>query len=236
MRENLIEIIDLKKCFEGKVIFEKLNLHLKEHENISILGPSGCGKSTLINIIGGLLKPDSGTAKINSQSIGYVFQEDRLIPWKNVFQNISFVQKEEDSLKVDKVLKLVGLNEFSGYFPFKLSGGMKQRVNLARALVVEPEILLLDEPFANLDLLIKSKILKEIYSISKKLPFSSIMVTHNIREALIFSERVVVLSKIPAKILGEFHIELEENSRELSNPVLFEMEMKILELQKTSYL
>lgn len=189
-------------------------------EFLSIVGPSGCGKSTLLNIIAGLLKPSSGDIYIDgelsnsiSKKMGYMFQRDHLFDWLTVWDNILIglkIQHKSIKLYEDKVnslLKDYGLWDFRSHHPYELSGGMRQKVALIRTLALNPEVLLLDEPFSALDYQTRLNISDEIYKIIKKEGKTAIMVTHDIAEAISMSNRVIVLTKRPAQISNIFDID-----------------------------
>lgn len=182
-------------------------------EFISIIGPSGCGKSTLLNIISGLAKPSKGEVKYkgkvvkdNLDRVGYMFQRDYLFPWLTVKDNVLLGLKikgllNKDSIEfAEKLIKRYGLKKFENHKPQELSGGMKQRVALIRTMALKPEILLLDEPFSALDYQTRLNITNDVYEIIKDQGKTTIMVTHDIGEAIVMSEKVIVLSKRPAVI------------------------------------
>jgi NitT/TauT family transport system ATP-binding protein len=215
-RGDIIEIVGVSKSYvsEGREIkvLEDISFSVGK-EFVSIIGPSGCGKSTLLRIIVGVEKPDSGKVIFHlsrKPTIGFVFQFPTLLPWMTVLDNVilpliaSGVQKSRAIEKARTTLKIVGLSEFEDFYPSELSGGMKQRVNIARALAVEPDILLMDEPFSNLDPLTAESLRGEVLDIwlSSILPIKSIiMVTHNVEEAVLMSDRVIILSPRPARVL-----------------------------------
>ncbi|MCI4461676.1 MAG: ABC transporter ATP-binding protein [Thermogladius sp.] len=190
-------------------------------EFIAILGPSGCGKSTLLRIIAGVEKPDSGVIEFrigHEPRIGFVFQSPTLLPWMTVLGNTMLpllargVDAGEARERARRALTLVGLGEFEDFYPNELSGGMKQRVNIARALAIEPDILLLDEPFSNLDPLTAETLRSEVVDLwlTGVVPLKAvIMVTHNVEEAVLMSDRIIILSPRPAKIVKEVRIGLK---------------------------
>lgn len=206
------------------VVLENVSFDINENEFVSLVGPSGSGKSTLLRIIAGLLKPTSGKVYFNDEEIkninpftSMVFQTFGLLPWLDVTENITLgleargVSLKERLKKAFKYVDMVGLEGFEEAYPRELSGGMKQRVGIARALVMEPELLLMDEPFSALDALTAENMRFEIMNLweSKQLSLKSILlVTHNIDEAVYLSDRVIILSTHPAKVVADEHIDL----------------------------
>jgi NitT/TauT family transport system ATP-binding protein len=196
-----------------------INFSIETGEFVSIVGPSGCGKSTLLNIISGLIIPSKGQVLVDgeiltgySQKLGYMFQRDHLFEWLTVWDNISLGLKiqhklnEENKQKLDNLLKNYNLWDFKNHHPSELSGGMRQRVALIRTLALDPEVLLLDEPFSALDYQSRLSVSDEIYDIIKLEGKTAIMVTHDISEAVSMSSRVIILSKRPAVIKKEVAI------------------------------
>ena len=194
-------------------VLDDISLEIKEGEFISIVGASGCGKSTLIRIIAGLEKPTSGEIflgkrKITEPSldIGMVFQEARLLPWLSVEKNIAFgisdksITKEERKRKVDELITLTGLTGFSKALPKQLSGGMQQRVAIARGLINTPKVLLLDEPFGALDAFTRISMQNELLNIWRSEKNTMILVTHDIDEAIFLSTKIVILSERPGRV------------------------------------
>ncbi len=201
---TLVRVEHVSKHFEKLNIFSDLSFEIVAGQSVALLGPSGCGKTTLIRMIASLDEDYTGQISRNYQKIGYVFQEPRLIPWKSVYDNLRFVL--EDDEKINEALKIMKLDGFQDYKPAKLSGGMRQRVNLARALLDEPDLLLLDEPFTSLDLHTKLSIIEDILDGKKRRTFSMIIVTHDVREALLMADRIILLSNKPTKILEELDV------------------------------
>lgn len=201
---TLVRVEHVSKHFEKLNIFSDLSFEIVAGQSVALLGPSGCGKTTLIRMIASLDEDYTGQISRNYQKIGYVFQEPRLIPWKSVYDNLRFVL--EDDEKINEALKIMKLDGFQDYKPAKLSGGMRQRVNLARALLNEPDLLLLDEPFTSLDLHTKLSIIEDILDGKKQRTFSMIIVTHDVREALLMADRIILLSNKPTKILEELDV------------------------------
>lgn len=190
-----------------------ISFFVEKNDFVSIVGPSGCGKSTLLNIISGLQKPSSGSVYIDdtlisdsSHMLGYMFQKDHLFDWLTVWKNVTLglkIQKNKDNYNIklaEELLKKYDLWQFKDMFPRQLSGGMRQRVALIRTLVLNPQILLLDEPFSALDYQTRLNISDEIYKIIKNENKTVIMVTHDISEAVSLSNKIVILSSRPARI------------------------------------
>jgi len=197
-----------------------VNLTIRSGEFVSLLGPSGCGKTTLLKIIGGLVARSAGEVQIDGEGVdralkarkfGFVFQDPTLLPWRDVAGNatllLDITGQREQLAAVQQLLETVGLKGFEAYFPAQLSGGMKQRVALARALALEPEILLMDEPFAALDAITRDRMGEELLRIWDGTR-TVIFVTHSIPEAVLLSDRVVVLSARPGRIRADIRIEI----------------------------
>ena len=200
-----------------------INLTIKEGEFISLLGPSGCGKTTLLRIIADLLEPTTGSVLIDGMTprevrmkkkYGIVFQTPVLYDWRTVRRNICMpmeimeIPKKERTARIDRMLDLVGLHKFGLKYPFELSGGMQQRVGIARALALDPEILLMDEPFSALDEFTREKLNEDLLEIWGKTKKTVIFVTHNIPESVFLSDRVVVLSPHPGRVSAVVDIDL----------------------------
>lgn len=202
-------VIDqVTKSYDGNTVLKGLNLKVNPHEFICILGKSGCGKSTLLNLLAGFTKPDDGFITVNneivtnpSKSRGVVFQEHALFPWYTVLENISFgpivqgMKKMEATEKAMKYLELIHLDAYANHYPSQLSGGMKQRVGIARALAGEPEIMLMDEPFGALDVFTREHMRNELINIWNKLKTTIIFITHDIAEAVYLADRIIVMKK-----------------------------------------
>ncbi len=197
--KKIVEIKHLTKNFGKMKVLDDISLDIYEGDKVAILGPSGCGKTTLLRILAGIEKEYQGEVFCEVENFGYIFQEPRLIPWKNVLENLLFVS--QDIERISLTLKKLGLDGFEKYNPSKLSGGMKQRVNLARALIVKPQLLLLDEPFASLDVHIKKQVIDDILRIQKEEKFTLLMVTHDINEGIMIADKIIIMSKRPGKIL-----------------------------------
>src|SRR5437867_816425 len=216
-----------------------LEMKINEGEFVTIVGSSGCGKSTLLSIIAGLDRPDSGKVlvrgsnNVSSTRRIVIFQEGALFPWLSVQENVEFglrianVPKEQRRQIADRYIELVGLSKFSESFVYQLSGGMKQRIAIARALAMEPEILLMDEPFAALDVQTMDLLHEELVGIHKTTGKTILFVTHNINEAILLGDRVIVLSAALKNIKKEFVIHLPR-PRDFETPELYEIKRQIL--------
>ena len=226
---SLLEVRNIGKKFvmpTGKEIYvlKGVTFSINEGEIVSILGPSGSGKSTLLRIIAGLLKPDEGVVIYRDKvitdvnpGVSMVFQNFALFPWLTVEENVETglisknMSKEEKKRRVLKAIDTVGLDGFENAYPKELSGGMKQRVGIARGLVVEPDILLMDEPFSALDVLTAENLKSDILElwIEKRIPTKAILiVTHNIEEAVYLSDRIIIISKDPGTVVEEIKIDI----------------------------
>lgn len=247
----IMEVKGVSKAImhDGKAveILKNVTFHVNKHEFLTIVGPSGCGKSTLLRMMEGLDRPTAGEMLFHGKpldgpnpKISIIFQTFALLPWKSALENVevaleAIIASEEKRREVAlKYIDLVGLSDFKDLYPRELSGGMKQRVGIARALAVEPEVLLMDEPFSSLDALTAETLRREVLRIwrARKLyPESVVMVTHNVQEAVFMSDRVLVMSARPGSIVGEIKVEIprprEEHER---HSEFFELSDKILSI------
>lgn len=214
-----------KKSFLNKYdnthvdVLKNIDIDIKHKEFVCIVGPSGCGKTTLMNIIGGLVESDNQKILINGKELevddnfGYVFQTSRLLPWLTVKENIELVCNEDDShSNVEEILKSFGLFEFKDYFPKTISGGMRRKVALARALIKKPKILLMDEPFVSLDQPTAETLYNVLIDYWKKNPITVILITHNLKEALLLGDRVLFFSKRPATVVYDHKVKIKGSS------------------------
>lgn len=208
------------------VALKDISFSVNPGEFISIVGPSGCGKSTLLNIIAGLLPLSQGELLINGMSrddykepVGYMLQKDHLLEWRTIYRNITLgleIQKkltEDAKRNIDSMLKTYGLDDFRNSYPRHLSGGMRQRAALIRTLALSPELLLLDEPFSALDYQTRLNVADDIGNIIKQQGISTILVTHDLSEAISMADRVFVLSSRPGTLKAEFPIDLSVTPR-----------------------
>ena len=222
--ENTLKINHVKKEFaienETIEVIKDINLEIKSGEFISIVGASGCGKSTLIRMIAGLEKATQGEILIGEDKItgpsvktGMIFQESRLFPWLSVEKNIEFgihkkIGKEDKQKLIQKYIDTVGLTGFEKALPSQLSGGMQQRVSIARTLINKPAVLLLDEPFGALDALTRINMQNEILDIWEKEKTTMILITHDIDEAIFLSDRILIMGKNPGEVKKEIKVPL----------------------------
>jgi NitT/TauT family transport system ATP-binding protein len=206
-----------KTYASGVAALGPIDLDVGKGEFVSLLGPSGCGKSTLLRIIASLDTPTIGAVELDTKgagNIGFVFQEPTLMPWASVRHNVSLplrLTRKEDALAADRVtdvLERVGLADFADAFPRELSGGMKMRVSLARALVTDPDILLMDEPFAALDEITRFQLNDDLLSLWTKLRKTIIFVTHSVFESVYLSQRVVVMTPRPGRLASQFAVDV----------------------------
>lgn len=215
---SIVDVKNLTKNFynkDGEIqVLNDINFSLNEGEILTLLGPSGSGKSTILNILTELLKPTSGKVNITG-NIGYMFQKDHLLEWRTIMDNILIgleIQKKktpEAISRIERLLKTYGLWDFRNMYPKELSGGMRQRVALIRTLAVNPDILLLDEPFSALDYQTRILVSDDVYKIIRNEGKSAILVTHDISESISMSDKIAVLSKRPATIKSIYTIDLK---------------------------
>ena len=224
MSQSKVSVKNLCKVYEGRsrsdiTVLNGINLDIQPEEFVCIVGPSGCGKTTFIRIIDGLVKATSGEVCINGLGISepgydraFVFQTDSLYPWRSVLDNIVFgleiqkVPRSERYPRARELLKMVGLTGFESHYPHELSGGMRQQVNLARALAVDPEIILMDEPFASLDAQTREVMQKELLKVWSSKKKTVIFITHQIDEAVYLADRVIVFSARPATVKADIPV------------------------------
>lgn len=246
--ENISKVFK-KKYNESFIALNNVDLDIKAGSIVSFIGPSGCGKTTLLRLIAGLEEESSGSIYLDNKKIkstsyerGLVFQDAKLFPWLNIYDNVSFGLRargiyKENKEEVDKYLEIVGLKDFKKNYPHELSGGMKQRASLSRAMINKPSVLLLDEPLGALDALTRMKMQDELIDLWKSTNLTMVMVTHDVEEAIYLSDHIVVMTPRPAKVEKEIDINLkrprDRNSREfiaLKNEILEIMNFKNLNI------
>ncbi len=230
-----IDLRNISFSYDNLDIFKNLNLVIPKGKVTVILGPSGCGKTTLLNLISGVLNPDEGEIQIPLDfTLSYLFQEPRLLPWNTVSQNIRFVL---DSLpenmaetRTNHYIRELELNNFSDYYPWQLSGGMKQRVSIARAFAYPSNTILMDEPFKGLDLALKLNLFKLFNRVWREDERTAIFVTHDIHEAILLGDEIIVLTSSPVKIKKKFTNSTPLNDRSLHNSEILALERELYTL------
>ncbi len=211
----LVSLRDVGKTFpSGVVALYGLTMDVRRGEFLSVLGPSGCGKSTALRLIAGLIEPSRGSVewqgRVAPTDIGFVFQDPTLMPWATVAKNVSLpleLNGTADGARVSKVLDDVGLADFAEAYPRELSGGMRMRVSIARALVTEPQILLMDEPFAALDEITRFRLNDDLLALWRRLGKTVVFVTHSVFESVYLSQRILVMSPRPGRVAQELAID-----------------------------
>ena len=226
----LLKIFNIEKHFEEVRVLHDFSMEANREEIVCIIGPSGCGKSTILNIISGLTLPSRGKVINNSQNTSYVFQEDRLLPWKDVYENIRIVNDKSAYKTCMELIEKVGLKGFEGFYPCELSGGMRQRCSIARAFNYEADLLLMDEPFKSLDYNLRIGMIRYLLTLWESKKKTIIFVTHEIDEALLLGDRILFLTNRPTKVLTEFRIETPKMKRSLTNLSLVKVRNQILDL------
>jgi len=248
-RETVVRVEGVTKTFpRGNVTaLQDIDLELETGEFVSLIGPSGCGKSTLLRVVGDLIEPTAGTVTVNGKparqarvdhDYGIVFQDAVLFDWRTVSKNIALPlemlgwDRDRRKTRVQEMLDLVELTSFGDHHPWQLSGGMQQRVSIARALAFEPALLLMDEPFGALDEMTRERLNLELLSIWQKLASTVVFVTHSISEAVFLSTRVVVMSPRPGRIAGVVDIDLpaQRTAETREDPRFFELVTQVREL------
>jgi NitT/TauT family transport system ATP-binding protein len=230
-------------AFRGLKVLDGIDLDIEPGEALMLVGPSGCGKSTLLNILGGMLAPDAGTVTMEGEPapdclnpLTYVFQDFSLLPWRTVAGNISLALEgtrltpAERTARVSEMLELTGLSAFADAWPKQLSGGMRQRVGIARALAVRPAVLLMDEPLSALDAQTRDLLLDELAGIIARSGVTLIYVTHNLAEAVRLGRQVVVLSRRPGRVTEVVRIDRPIAGRDPADPDLVAVETRLWQL------
>ncbi len=247
-KRSKIQIRNLEKTFSTAkkvTALQQVNAEIKDGEFAVILGPSGCGKSTMLYLIAGFEKPTNGTISLNNRIItkpdsdrGFVFQDFALYPWRTVLKNVTFgleikkIPKQEAEKKAKKYIDMVGLDGFEHAYPHTLSGGMKQRVGIARALVYDPEVLLMDEPFGALDAQTRKHMQMELEKIWEQTKKTVVFVTHSVIEAVYLADRVFVMTARPGTIKGIVNVDLPR-PRNYTDEEFLHVREKILNILET---
>ena len=222
MSNHAVELVNVNKKFGDNVVLDDINLYIRDKEFLTLLGPSGCGKSTLLRLVSGLIPVTTGELTLNDKIIegtnvnrGMVFQKHTLFPWLTLRQNVEFSFRmsgklKENKEKVDRFIKMIGMEDFQNFYPYQLSGGMAQRVALIRTMITEPEVFLLDEPLGALDAFTRMNIqheLIEMWKSNKNMMF--MLVTHDVDEAIYLGTRVIVMAPRPGVIKEDIKIDME---------------------------
>ncbi|GAU78796.1 ABC transporter ATP-binding protein [Fusibacter sp. 3D3] len=203
----MLKIENVSKNYGNGPIFESISMHVKRSEILSVVGPSGSGKSTLLNIMSGILEATEGVLITEAKRLSYVFQEDRLLPWITLKENILFVKDNISDDDLTHLIDMLGLAGAEDKYPAALSGGMRQRAAIARAFAYEPDLLLMDEPFKSIDYYLKSKIIEALIKVWEERTTTVVFVTHDIDEAILMADRILVLGDKPTRIIKEISIE-----------------------------
>ena len=231
MKDKPLSLESISRSFGATEVLKDFSLDVEAGEFVAIVGPSGCGKTTLLNLLAGFDKPTAGRVTSRGQ-MRMVYQQDGLFPWRTVAENIAMglrqvKDKEKRERELRELLRLIRLEGFENNYPHQLSGGMRQRTELARALAGDTDTLLLDEPFSALDYLTRLRLRRELARMLKERPRTVVLVTHDIEEAAQLADRVVVLSERPARIRCELHLEAER-PRDPTQPEVVEAMHRIL--------
>lgn len=230
----MIKLLNITKSFNNTVILNNLNMVFEEESITAILGPSGCGKTTLLKIAAGLVKADSGEILgVDRKKLSFLFQEPRLLPWKNAWKNLELVlpdsiDKETRKKLCFEMLEKVGLRGYENHFPSELSGGMCQRLSMARAFILQADILFMDEPFQSLDLKRREQMINLLKNLWIKQKPLVIMVTHDVQEALLLSDKIYILSDKPTRILKEIKNPMPFEERTVKNEHFYKLEREII--------
>ena len=217
-RRPLLELAHVDKVFAGDVVaLRDMSLQVRAGDFLSLLGPSGCGKSTALKLISGLIHPTSGRISwpggAGEDSLGIVFQEPTLMPWATVADNVWLPlrlagrSKRSAQAEIDEALTLVGLESFAGAYPRELSGGMKMRVSIARAIITHPRLILMDEPFAALDEITRFRLNNDLLALRDKIGATVIFVTHSVFESVFLSDRIVIMAARPGRVIREVAVD-----------------------------
>jgi NitT/TauT family transport system ATP-binding protein len=213
MSDKPLSLVNVSHSYGASAVFEDLSVEIKRGEFVAVVGPSGCGKTTLLNLLSGYLRPTSGVIN-RVGSTRMVYQSDGLFPWLTVRENIALglrraLDEKERGAQLTDLLGLIRLDGFAEHYPHQLSGGMRQRVELARALAGETDVLLMDEPFSSLDYQTRLRMRRMLVRVLTERPRTVVFVTHDIEEAAQLADRILVLSERPARLINELRVKVE---------------------------
>jgi ABC-type nitrate/sulfonate/bicarbonate transport system ATPase subunit len=243
-----LQVRDLVKYFDSLLVLDKLSFDVYDGELLCIVGPTGCGKTTLLNIISRLIPFSSGQILIEGEevdvkkhNIAYIFQEPSYFPWLTVYSNILFgfergdrknqLQTSEVRARIERLMKLTGLERVRNYYPHEISSSAQQLMVIARAFAVEPDLLLMDEPYGQLDVNVRLKLEEELLRIWRELRKTIIFVTHNIEEAVYLAERIIVLTQKPTRVKDEVIVDMQY-PRDITDPKFLEIKKRVIDLIK----
>ena len=245
MSRPYIDVEGLKVSYDGEhLALDGVDMEVREKELVAVLGPSGCGKSTLLQVLSGLLRPVAGTARIDGKDmtrsdsdrpkVGYVFQDHRLLPWRTVAGNLelvleaSHVPNAEWDARIDRYLDILQIGRFRDAWPMRLSGGQRQRVSIARALAIDPAVVLMDEPFSTLDEVTARTMRQQLVELWQESSRTIVFVTHSIREAIFLADRIVILTRGPARLLEDVPVPIGR-PRRYEDVEITELESQIVD-------
>ncbi|WP_158541615.1 ABC transporter ATP-binding protein [Pelagibacterium lacus] len=241
--DTVLKVEGLQVSYGSIPAISSLDFEIKRGEFVAILGPSGCGKSSMLNVISGLLPPTRGVVEVDSRplydagrhapKLGYVFQAHRLLPWRTVKQNLELVLAASDVPRdqwednIDRLLDILHIGQFKNSWPMQLSGGQRQRVSIARALLVEPSYILMDEPLSTLDEVTARSLRQELSGIWARTGATIVFVTHSIREAVYLADRIIILTRGPSTVFENYHVPIAR-PRAYDDPRIAEVEADII--------
>ncbi len=229
IKKSFLRLNNIQKNFGNVKVLKNISIEIEKGEIVCLVGSSGCGKTTLLNIISGIIKPSQGNIIYTGENISYIFQEDRLLPWYDVYHNIKIVNKNCTHKKCMQLINGVGLKGFEGFYPDQLSGGMRQRCSIARAFNYNADLLLMDEPFKALDYNLRIEMIRKLLFLWQTMKKTIIFVTHDIDEALFTGDRIFSFSSSSAGILREFVIKTNKIERKLNDPKFVLIRNNIIE-------
>ncbi len=236
MNDRKLELKEICKSFGPTEVLRRISLEVCEGEHVTVLGPSGCGKSTMMNILTGILPADSGTMQVSGK-IGYMQQKDLLLPWKTCLDNVILpdilagVSREEAAKKVQPYFKSFQLDGYQNSYPREMSGGMRQRASFLRTFVSSGDILLLDEPFGAVDSITRGSLQQWLIEVSRELGLTILMITHDVEEAVLLSDRIYVLTEKPAEVRDVIELDFDNTNKteRMFDPEFLRLKKRILE-------